>query len=64
MKLIKNKSIISSNQNALYIRILAASVPCILSINVPTPIAAENVKNKIAVSLVETIKDAIFLTIC
>ena len=30
---------------------------------VPTPIAAENVINKIAVSRVETIKEIIFLTI-
>jgi hypothetical protein len=63
IKFIKNKIIMISNQNALYTKILAASVPCMLSIKVPIPIAAEKVINHIAVSLLEIKSDITFLTI-
>jgi hypothetical protein len=41
IKFTKNINIISSNHLALYIKILAASVPCLLSTKVPIAIAAE-----------------------
>ena len=63
IKFTKNINIINSNHLALYIKILAASVPCLLSTKVPIAIAAEKNKKRNAVSLVETRTDTIFLTI-
>ena len=53
LKLITKKTIIASNQVALYIQILAVSVLYQLSIKVPKAMAVANTIKSMAVNLVE-----------